>query len=74
MLLFYSCRFQAVFKLRAVEYAFFKFIFYVYSNEAFAKSFIKKSFFNTNFKSSFQDVVFYRILRFKPCDTEMAAL
>ena len=52
--------------LRAVEYAisfFFRFLIYVYFNKAFVKNFMKKrSFFNTIFQNSFQDVVYYRIL------------
>ena len=51
--------------LRAAEYAisFFS-ISYVQFNEVFDKKFIKKlSCFNTNFQNSFQDVVYYRILR-----------
>ena len=48
--------------LRAFEYAiscFFLFLIYDYFNEAFVKNFMKKlSFFNTNFKNSFQDVVY----------------
>ena len=49
--------------LRAVEYAsfFFRFLIYVYFNEAFVKSVMKKlSFFNANFQNSFQE--YYRIL------------
>ena len=55
--------------LRAVEYAisfgvFFGFLIYVYLKEAFIKNVMKKpSFFKTNFQNSFQDVVYYKILR-----------
>ena len=48
---------QAIFKLRAIEYAisFFQFLIYVYFNEAFLKNFMEKlSFFNTNFTIYFK--------------------
>ena len=52
---FLSCgRFNMLFR-------FFRFI--IYFNEAFVKKFMKKlSFFDTNFKNSFQDVLYYRKL------------
>ena len=53
--------------LRAVEYAiFFRFLIYVYLNDAFIKHFMKKlSLFNVNFQNLFQDAVYYRILEFQ---------
>ena len=46
-----------------ILFRFFRFHFNVYSKEAFVKKFMKQlSFFNTIFKYSFQDVVYYRIL------------
>ena len=48
---------QAIFKLRAIEYAisFFQFLIYVYFNEAFLKNFMEKlSFFNTKFTIYFK--------------------
>ena len=53
---------------RAVEYAisFFRFLIYVYFNDASIKNFMEKLlFFNANFQKSFQDVVYYRILGFQ---------
>ena len=44
----------------------FRFLIYVYFNEAFVKNLMKKlSFFNTKFQNSFQDVVYYRVLGFQ---------
>ena len=53
--------------LRAVEYdislIFFGLLIYVYFDESFVKSFIKKlSFCNVNFQNSFQDVLYYILL------------
>ena len=53
---------------RAVEYAisFFRFLIYVYFNDAFIKNFMEKlSFFNDNFQYSFHNIVYYRILGFQ---------
>ena len=42
---------------------FFRFLIYVYFNEAIVKNFMKNlSFFETNFRNSFQEVVYYRVL------------
>ena len=66
---------QAVFKLRAVEYAISFYRFLIYINEAFAKNYIKDYHFiiqvsNINFTMWYitedQDV--------KPCNAKMAAL
>ena len=57
---------QVVFKLRVVEYAitFFRYLIYSVFNETFVKNLMKKlSFFSSDFKSPFQDVVYYRKLR-----------
>ena len=44
-------------------FCFFRVLIYVYFNEVFVKTFVKKLIiFNTNFHNSFQDVVYYRIL------------
>ena len=44
-------------------FRFFRFLVYVYSNDAFIKIFMKQlSFLNANFQNSFQDVVYNRIL------------
>ena len=53
---------QAIFKLRAVEYAvsFFS-IFFVYFNKAFDKNLKKLSFFKTNVYNSSQGKVYYRM-------------
>ena len=52
--------------LRAVEYAisfFFRFTIHICFNETFTTFFMKKlTFFNKNFRNSFRDVVYYRIL------------
>ena len=42
---------------------FFRFLIYVYFNDAFVKKIMKQlSFFNANFQNSFQDVVYYKTL------------
>ena len=43
-------------------FRFFRFLIYVYFNEAFVKKIMKLSFFKTSAQTSFQDVVYYRIL------------
>ena len=43
-------------------FRFFRFLIYVDFNEAFVKKFMKLLFFKTNFQTSFQDIVYYRIL------------
>ena len=52
------------FKLRLIEYAisFSQILIYVYFSKTFVKNFRENSLFNTNFRNSFQDVVYYRIL------------
>ena len=51
---------------------FFRYLTYRVFHKTFVKKFMKKlSFFSSNFKNLFQDVLYYRKLG---CDTEMAAL
>ena len=50
---------------------FFRFLIYVYFNEAFVKKNYEITIIlNVNFQNSFQDAVYYKI----PCNTKMAAL
>ena len=49
-----------------VLFHFFRFLVYVYFNEAFVKNFIKElSFFNTSFETSFKDVVYHIIFGYQ---------